>query len=224
MFQAYRDLPADVKDLRERVRAKFELKSGRRIDTLASKFNWKARRAAYLETLRIAADKGVAKTVAKVAESTATEQAFDYAAWHIKNIERTRRIADQLFDKAEAILKLNVVQSQTKGELAFDADGRQMFDKDGKPLMVNVTILKPSRFSVSDAPKFSEAGLILAQYAREQDRYASTGEIDRDVPAPDKPLEEMSADELDSYIARCREAKDAIIRGEPIDETGRAAA
>ena len=215
----FRELPPDAKGLAELTRKKADFRSTKYIEKMRQRFNWDARRTAFLEFLAAEADAARTAAAVTVAQESGEQYAFDWTEWHLKNLTTAREIADQLLVKTKEIVNLPILQRTRADKPLIGADGKPVLGVDGKPLMQEVTILKPSRFSVGDAPRFAEAALVLAQYVREQMHFVGNT-VDRDLPTPAKPLDEMTQEELDAYIQECRAAKDAIIRGDVCDATG----
>lgn len=218
-FSHYRALPPDATKLKQTVAEKIGHRNVRQIDEWCAQFKWIERRTAYMAHIQQTVDNALTTEIVKSAKATAQRQGRDYATWHIRNVERAAGIADTLFTKAEEILNLPVASKTVRKDPVFDAAGNQLIDGKGNLVFTTVTTLKPTRFSVSDAPRFVEAAIILGQYAAEQQAFIERGGVDKDLPVADKPLTEMTPDELDDYIIKMRQAKEAVIRGEPIEIT-----
>jgi hypothetical protein len=85
--------------------------SEQNIKQIRRRWKWNERALEYDNHLSSAATRAMTKAVEKAE--------FNWAAWEIANLEKTRRITDELFNKVEEILKLEVVQFRADDAIRF---------------------------------------------------------------------------------------------------------
>lgn len=209
MFQFYLSLPLDQRTL-VKVCEHFNF-SQVYVGNIAGKWQWEARARAKANAL---ADK-----VHQVQETAAAEIAFDWADWEMQNLDRVRGITEQILVRCEQMLALPVRESTKKDVPIFDAKtGKPVLDKDGKPVYQLVTIVKPVRFVAGDAPRYAEAAVILTKFLSETHRTGAP--LSTILPPPPKPVEEMTVEEREAYIAELRAKQQQITRGELPQDLG----
>jgi hypothetical protein len=85
--------------------------SEQNIKQIRCRWKWNERALEYDNHLASAATRAVTKAVEKAE--------FNWATWEAGNLERTRKITDELFNKVEEILKLEVVQFRADDAIRF---------------------------------------------------------------------------------------------------------
>ena len=179
------------------------------IQKMSTRDNWMARAAAYTNFLTSAAD-----SVAVAAEQ---DIAFNWADWELSNHDKVRGITERLLARCEQMLTLPVQEMKKETDPLMDPrTGEPILDSRGNQVYQTVTVVKPIRFTASDAPRYAEAALILTKYLAETNGIAPLPSL----PAPHKPVEEMSVEEREEYIASIRAQQQALVRGEAIDVGG----
>ena len=182
--------------------------SEQNIKKIRRRWNWNERTLAYDNHLARASIRGAVKAAEKAE--------FDWATWETTNLEKTRKITDELYTKAEEILNLEVVESKTLEKQIFDTKtGKPVLDSEGNPVYQQVIIHSPLKFKLSDAARLTEAAIILTQYAVAKQRVLLVKVDFNDyMPKLLKSLDDMTEVELDEYIKEIRHTKEAILKGE----------
>ena len=138
----------------------------------------------------------------------AAKVAFDWAEYEQEQLDNAVELSRLFAVKAIEIAKMPIVE-ETETIVETSPDGKT----------VHKTIVrKPLKVTASDAPKFAEAALILSRYATEQADAARRGSnVNIHLPKPDKPIDQMTKDERETYIAECMRARQAMERGDDLD-------
>lgn len=162
-------------------------------------------------------DRWLSREADKIAAQAVHETMFNWADWEWQNHEKVRAITERLLTRTEQMLNLPVQELVKKDPVFHPETGDQLMDAEGKPLFAT-TIVKPMRFTAGDVPRYAEAALILTRYLAEQNGLRP---IVPAIPAPHKPIDEMTIEERGEYIANLRARQQAIVSGQTVqDETG----
>lgn len=202
MFQFFLSLPPEIRTA-EKVQKHFNLQSDRQVHRLRSEKMWNQRAQAHDEAQAVRID----EKRAKVLENAA----FDWAKWETDNLENVREITDLLFKKTKEILTLPVVETTRKNPI---------IDQNGELIYQEIT-LKPTKFSAGDAPRYAEAAVLLSKFYVEQTEAAKAkeaGGFNLHLPKPKKPVDQMSPEEIEEWIAECNSAKTALEKGESVED------
>ena len=213
-FTYFLSLPSDKRTNRQ-VSDRYTV-SEQNIKQIRRRYNWNQRTLDYDNYIASAATRGAAKAAEKAK--------FDWLCWETEKLEETRIAVDRFFAKAEEILALDIVESETIEKQIFDSKtGQAVFDSEGKAVYQQVTINKPLKFKMSDALRCVESAVIVGEFVIAKQRLlkaaAMTAHYSLYIPKQTKPLEEMTIEELDEYIRQLEIAKEALAKGELPDFT-----
>ena len=79
-----------------------------------------------------------------------------------------------------------------------------------------------TKFTGADICRLAEAAVILSEFSARRAKALNPPIIpNHNLPKPPKPLDDLDAwtdEELDDYAKRCREARQKVARGEPLDD------
>ena len=208
MFEFFLRLHPDLQSY-QTVSKNFAL-SREYVERIAKKKNrWIERARNYKNHFQSIQDEIKAKAAQKIA--------LDWADWQRENLDYVRVVTEKMLNKCQRMLDAPLTEKTEKQQAVIDkATRKKITDSQGNVVYQNIIIIKPIRFNASDIPKFVEAVIILTKYLVEQNRI--TIPIKRILPAPSKPIAEMTAEEQDAYIAELRARQKAISRGEKIIE------
>jgi hypothetical protein len=183
---------------------------GEYVQQLSVKHRWPRRAMAHSHWLSQQAD----AILARAAQQTG----FNWADWEIANNEKVRSITERMLARCEQMLSLPVTEMRKEENPVIDpATGQELTDSRGNVVYQTVTTVKPIRFNAADAPRYAEAAMILTRYLAEQNGGADPVPT---MPTPIKPIEDMSIEEREAYIAQLRERQQALVTGKPIDLNG----
>ena len=207
MFEFFLRLHPDLQSY-QTVSKNFAL-SREYVERIAKKNRWIERARNYKNHFQSIQDEIKAKAAQKIA--------LDWADWQRENLDYVRVVTEKMLNKCQRMLDAPLTEKTEKQQAVIDkATRKKITDSQGNVVYQNIIIIKPIRFNASDIPKFVEAVIILTKYLVEQNRI--TIPIKRILPAPSKPIAEMTAEEQDAYIAELRARQKAISRGEKIIE------
>jgi hypothetical protein len=201
LFEYFLSLPAPERTS-EKVAEKFAI-SLQYVQRIRSRQCWNNR--------AFDRDNFVASEIDAKVQNKAEETAFNWLEWEQNNLEQTRKLSGQFFDRCKEMFALPL--TETKEEITETTP-------DGKTIHKTI-VTKPIRFTAGDAPKYAEAAIILSRFVLEQSGGTRpAGNIA--LPKPPKPIDEMTPDERIAYINDLKAAQGAIERGEmpSFDETG----
>lgn len=195
LFQYFLSLEPAERTL-TKVAENFDIDLGY-VSKLSIARNWLERAAAHTDW--------IAQQTDAAARRAAEQMALDWADWEYENLNRVRGITERLLANCEKMLNQPIQEMTKKTAPIKDKFGKAVV-VDGEQVYAEITTIKPVRHTAADAPRYAEAAVILTKYLKDQNS-PSVEPIRAPLPAPKKPVEEMTVEERDEYIAELRRAQ-----------------